>query len=206
MIDVLLSSTPFDTSDLAKGVTFTALDITERKQAEKALLKRKSYFRALFDNAGDAILIENMQDRIIDASPQACELLGYTHEELLQLYVPDLQAPQCRGQRGSVVRNELATLNKALFETVDVKKGGSLVPVEIKTVPFRAENEDLALSIVIDITERKKAVFERDRLVQAIEQSGETIVITDLEGFIQYANPAFDRSFGDNLSPPGKLK
>jgi PAS domain S-box-containing protein len=37
IIDVLLSSTPIDTSDLSKGVTFTALDITERKQAEQAL-------------------------------------------------------------------------------------------------------------------------------------------------------------------------
>ncbi|MFW5700011.1 MAG: PAS domain S-box protein [Bacteroidota bacterium] len=37
IIDVLLSSTPIDTKDLSKGVTFTALDITERKQAEQAL-------------------------------------------------------------------------------------------------------------------------------------------------------------------------
>jgi PAS domain S-box-containing protein len=39
VIDVLLSSTPVDPSDLTAGVTFTALDITERKQAEEALRK-----------------------------------------------------------------------------------------------------------------------------------------------------------------------
>ena len=47
-----------------------------------------------------------------------------------------------------------------------------------------------------DITERKRAEIERDRLMQAIEQAAETILITDSKGTIQYANPVFERITG----------
>jgi PAS domain S-box-containing protein len=191
VIDVLLSSTPFDSTDISRGVTFTALDITVRKETEKALADRERYFRALFENAGDAIFIENHQDRIIDANRRACELLGYAREELLQLHVPDIQAPGYRGILGTTIRNELTDSEGVPFETMDITKDGQLIPVEVTTVTLTDGDESLALSIVRDISERKKAEADRERLIQAIEQSKETIVITDPEGVIQYANPAF---------------
>lgn len=199
LIDVLLSSTPLDAADLSQGVTFTALDITARKQTEKALLERESYFRALFENAGDAIFIEDEQDRIIDVNRQACELLGYTREELLQMYIPDLQAPEYRGSRGSTIRNELAHNNGVPFESVDIMKDGTPVPVEVTTVQLHTGSDNLALSIVRNITERKRSEADKERLIQAIEQSGETIMITDPQGVIQYVNPTFTTVTGYSL-------
>jgi len=51
IIDVLLSSTPIDLTDLSVGVTFTALDITRRKGAEQALERQKSYLTTLHETA-----------------------------------------------------------------------------------------------------------------------------------------------------------
>ncbi len=48
----------------------------------------------------------------------------------------------------------------------------------------------------LDITERKQAVEERQRLATAIDQAAESVVITDLRGTIQYVNPAFERITG----------
>ena len=50
--------------------------IAEREKSERDLHKKESYFRALFENAGDAIFIEDENDRIIDVNNRACELLG----------------------------------------------------------------------------------------------------------------------------------
>ena len=50
-IDIILSSTPLDPDDLAKGVTFTALDITERKRAEKTLQRQNIYLESLNETA-----------------------------------------------------------------------------------------------------------------------------------------------------------
>ena len=171
-------------------------DITERKYAEEALVVREKYFRDLFENAGDAIFIEDKDDRIIDVNSRACKLLGYTREELLQMYVPDLQAPECRMPKGSVILGELDQSPGIPFETTDIRKDGVRVAVEVTTVPLGTQGGHLVLSIVRDISDRKKAEADRERLIRAIEQSGETIVITDLNGNIQYANPTFSKITG----------
>jgi PAS domain S-box-containing protein len=52
------------------------------------------------------------------------------------------------------------------------------------------------VTVYDDITERKRVDAERERLRSAIEQAAEVIVITDVEGTIQYVNPAFERVTG----------
>jgi len=190
---------------LIKTATHTQLllclnDITDRKKTEKDLQKREQYFRSLFENAGDAIFIEDEEDRILDVNARACDLLGYTREELLKMYVPQLQAPQDRGRQGTVIKEELARRNGIPFETVDVRKDGTLVPVEVTTVYLGKEQKSGVLSIVRDISARKQAEADRNRLMQAIEQSGETIVITDPQGVIQYANPTFAKVTGYSVA------
>jgi len=57
VIDVLLSSTPLDPHDLSRGVTFTALDITERKRADKALRESERFLRNVFGAIQDGISV-----------------------------------------------------------------------------------------------------------------------------------------------------
>ena len=181
------------------GAIESIRDITKLKNAQVELQQRERYFRTLFENAGDAIFIEDENDRILDINNRACDLLGYTREELLQMYVPDLQAPELRGQKGSVIRDELDRRGGLPFETINIRKDGQYVAVEVMTVLLSADNDNRVLSIVRDITERKKAAADQERLRQAIEQSGETIVITDSQGIIQYANPTFSHVTGYSL-------
>jgi two-component system, cell cycle sensor histidine kinase and response regulator CckA len=163
------------TSLLENGTERRALlclrDITERKRAEEAVGLRERYFRSLFENAGDAIFIEDENDRIVDVNEKACDLLGYSREELLRLSVPDLQAPSCRQPLGSVVRSELEKHDGKPFETVDQRKDGTLVPVEVTTVVLGDGSTRRVLSIVRDITARKRAEEERERLHNQYHQS-----------------------------------
>ena len=141
------------------------LDITERVQAQIALREREAYFRALFEYAGDAIFIENDEDCILDANRRACELLGYTREELLRMTIADIQAPERRGQLGGIVKAELSAHNGQPFETLDLHKDGTRVPVEVTAVRLATTGGNLALSIVRDISERVRAqqALQRER-------------------------------------------
>jgi PAS domain S-box-containing protein len=131
-------------------------ELAARKQTEIALRESEAYFHGLFDQAGDAIYIEDLNDAIVDVNPRACDMLGYTREALLHMTVPDLQAPEQRGVLGQTVKNELAQYSGQPFEGVDVRQDGTRVPVEVITSPLRVGEHDLAFSIVRDITERKE--------------------------------------------------
>jgi len=82
IIDVLLSSTPMDLEDHAKGVTFTALDITERKKTEKALKESEERFKLAMDASRDGVYEWDVDTREIYYSPGWKRMLGYEPDEL----------------------------------------------------------------------------------------------------------------------------
>jgi|GEM_PF-1444256 len=137
-------------------------DITERKRMEDALRESEARYRTLFERANDAIFVEDGEDQIIDVNQRACELLGYTRAELLQMRVPDLIAPEV-GRRKYAIENELTLYGSKPFESMDVRKDGMRVPVEVTNANLP---NGLFLSIVRDITARKHAETELRRSLE----------------------------------------
>ncbi len=137
--------------------------------AQEALKTSSARYEALFEIAGDALFIENDRDEILEVNQQACRLLGYTKEELLSMKVCDIQAPEYRGKSGSVLRTEIVDHQGKPFETMDLHKDGSYIPVEVTN--NRLDEAGIYLSIVRDISERKKAEQDRRETFAIIEQS-----------------------------------
>ena len=79
-----------------------------------------------------------------------------------------------------------------------VRSDGSIRWIWDRGFPVRDAAGQLAryVGVAVDITERKRAEAEHIRLVTAIEQSAEAVVITDTHGEIEYVNPAFTRITG----------
>lgn len=172
-------------------------DVTAQKQAEAALRESEERYHTLFAHAPDAIFLENEEDEILDANPAACVLLGYSREELLAMKVSDLQAPELRGQLGNVIRNELSRHGSVPFEGVNLRRDGNRVAVEISN--SRMGDSGLSLSIVRDITERKKAeaqLLASEQLFRAlVENSPDFIARYDREFRRIYVNPAIQKLF-----------
>jgi two-component system NtrC family sensor kinase len=76
------------------------------------------------------------------------------------------------------------------------RKDGSIFWADIKSSLMTISGKKYVLGNFRDVTERRKAEETLARLGMAVEQSAETIVITDREGTIQYVNPAFERITG----------
>src|SRR5262245_1919807 len=130
---------------------------TSRRRAESALQASERRYRTLFEKANDAIFLETEDDAIIGVNVRACELLGYSREELLSKMVPDLQAPELRGRLGTVIKTELANHSGRRFEGLDVHRDGRRIPVEVTDAVIEEDGKRMVLSIVRDITERKQA-------------------------------------------------
>jgi len=149
---------------------FTAIirDITERKKAEQGRLSAETRFHMVFDNASDAIVIHNVQGRFLEVNQTMCERLGYSHEELLHLSPPDINAPEGAekfAERGKA----LMAHGQITFETVHVAKDGREIPVEVSARLIDYAGKPATLSVVRDITERKKFEEELKRSSAKLE-------------------------------------
>ncbi|MFA4825008.1 MAG: PAS domain S-box protein [Methanoregula sp.] len=92
IIDVFLSSTPVDPSDLSRGVTFTALDITERKKMEQSLRANEEKYRSLVDNLNVGVYRNTAEfpGRWLWANPAFVRIYGYDSlQECLEHLVTD---------------------------------------------------------------------------------------------------------------------
>ena len=179
-------------------ITFHAAQ-KKRIQAEDGLRVSEDRYRILFEQAPDAIFLEDMEDRIIDVNPSGCKLMGYTRDELLHMTVSDLQFTEVGGNAGSVLRGESEKYIGSAFEGLNIHKDGHGIPIEIKTVHIKREG--LFLSIVRDISERKQTEEtlrdseKRYRLLA--DNVMDVIWILDISGFqLTYVSPSVERLQG----------
>ncbi len=145
--------------------------IIERNRAEAALRESEARYRALFDQANDAIFLENKNEEIVDVNRRACQLTGYSREELLAMRTPDLEAEEARLDPPHKVYStpDVATEDTP-FETVVLHRDGTEIPVEVTITGLMSSGGDLFLSIVRDITERKRAEEALQRAHDELER------------------------------------
>ncbi|MCA1793579.1 MAG: PAS domain S-box protein [Desulfobacteraceae bacterium] len=129
-------------------------EISDRKRIERKLRETQNTFTVLFNEAPDPIFIINMEDKILDANIAACQMLGYTPDEYTQMSVLELQAPEVRTTQSGIIKKEL--LKGELFESMDIHKDGTRIPVEINNHRTIINGKEIVLSVVRDITKRKE--------------------------------------------------
>ena len=166
-------------------------DITEKKRAEEAL--RLTQFSV--EHASDAIFWMDPQGRILYVNEAACRSVGRSREELLSLSIPDLD-PLVRKDAWGPSWEAVKARGSVVLETQHQTKQGRVFPVEVTANYLEFGGKEYSFSFARDITERKRAEAEHVRLVTAIEQSAEAVVITNTSGEIEYVNPAFTRITG----------
>jgi two-component system, cell cycle sensor histidine kinase and response regulator CckA len=192
-----INSTPIET--LQGAVVGVAVrDISQRKQAEEALRQSEERYRTLFENAPVGIYRTTPDGRILAANPALVRILGYASFE--DLAKPNLNtsffAPEYPRSHFISLMEEKGTV--AGLECVWHKKDGEALLIRENARAIRDASGKILYyeGTAEDITEHKRAEEENTRLVTAIEQSAEGVVVTNTRGEIEYVNPAFTRMTG----------
>ncbi len=184
-------------------------NVTQRVTAEKALRESEERYRLLAENAGDIIWTMDENHRFSFASPSFQRLLGYTKEEAQALmddeksqgYLPPdskkVVRQAVRKRMDSFARGE-PDLSTYRIELEHVTKDGRKVWLETATTPIVDENGDFegVVGVSRDVTDRRRAESELHKFYRSVENSPAGILITGLDGVIEYVNPAFCANTG----------
>lgn len=174
-------------SEIADDVSFSINTIeidTKRKEAELEKIQSEEKYRQLFNNATDTIFLievnrEWTKGRFLEINEAATSRLGYTHDELLEMDVSDVNTFAEKEDKHKILK-ELRDEGHAIFEGYHKQKTGSRFPVEIASHVFIMNGKKVVLSICRDISERKEMEKEIATAIQQIEDNlGQLAILND---------------------------
>ncbi len=180
------------TSELNSGLKRLKQEVKERKQAEQSLRTSERRFNVAFRANPGCVAISTLDDgRYIEVNDSFCRATGYSRDEVIGKTSKDLKEWAQPAQRDQMVRilKEKGAIRD--FEVILRTKEGKLIVGILAAEVIELDGKSYVLATIMDVTERKKAEADRHRLTTAIEQSAESIIITDAKGIVHYVNPAF---------------
>ncbi len=147
----------------------------ERKRVDEALRKAKELFEKAFISQRDAIIIldARIPPMILDCNPATTEIFGYTRQEILGRTTAFLHVDETALKKFQELLYP-AIEERGFFHLPEFemrRKDGTVFPTEHSMVPLKDEQGKRIgwVSMVRDITERKKAEKERERLLKELE-------------------------------------
>jgi len=136
----------------------TTMDITQRKRVEEELRKQTAHFEKLFELAPEAILLRDIDNRVLRINREFTNLYGFAPEEALGRFVSDLIVPEELRKESEKLREPLKHGERVNAELIRKRKDGSRLSVSFVAAPVNVEgNTPEIFSIYRDITERKRA-------------------------------------------------
>jgi PAS domain S-box-containing protein len=149
----------------------TIQDITEWKNIEKELIEREEKFHEVFNKANDAMFLHKLDGtdpgNFLEVNDQACQSLGYTREELMNMGPKDIDIPENVRTIALNIEN-LYKEKKKTFNTLHMTKDGKTIPVEVNAHLFIMKGEEYVLSVTRDMG-------ERNRIEKALKESEEML-------------------------------
>jgi PAS domain S-box-containing protein len=138
------------------GILGIFWDITQRKNAEKAVIQNQKKFEALFNDNPEAASYLDIEYRVLDVNPRFCQLFGYSTGEAKGKHLFELVVPEDKIGEAETLY-EKAKKGYTYHDTIRRRKDGSRLPVSISAAPITVEDKLSGYVITYkDISETKK--------------------------------------------------
>lgn len=167
-------------------------DITERKLTEESLKISEEKFRSIAENLTDIIFITDSEGIVLYVSP-SCKAFGYTQNDLTGNNFSRFIADGDKERAFMIFANALNGTNVAEVASLRfLRKDGTQFYAELSGSVFSLENgKSGVLGLIRDVSDKIRREMELRKLSVAVEQNPASVIITDLNGVIEYVNPQF---------------
>jgi PAS domain S-box-containing protein len=155
--------------ELAKRVLELQEIELELKRTEKLLRDEINWRRLLVEESRDAIVVLDQNVKVYDANSRFADMLGYSREEVFQLHAWDWDAVYSKEQILELAKSVDAVGHQ--FETKHRRKDGRIIDVELSNNGAVYRGEKLIFCICRDISGRKQAEKEREKLIRKLQKS-----------------------------------
>ena len=177
----------------ADGLVCTLRDITERKQSEQDLRASEERYRQMFEhNMAIKLVLDRQTGAIVDANPAACTFYGYSLETLKTMHVSEINI--LSPEEIAAQMNLASAQTRNVFEFRHRLASGEIRDVEVYSGPVEIQGRPLLYSIIMDITDRKRA--ERDlreseaRYRLLADNATDVVMRYDKENRYSYVSPS----------------
>ena len=167
-------------------------DITERKKAEVMLFERETNLTAILNATPESIFMFDKEGRIVSANSTAAKRLNHTLPEIIGHPFYEFMSKELADERRKYLNKVFASALPIQFQD---ERDGIIFNHNFFPV-IENNNVVRVVSFSEDITERRKAEEQIRKLSRAVEQSPDSIIITDTKGNIEYVNPKFTEITG----------
>ncbi len=127
-----------------------------QQQMAEALRDSEAKYRTLFEATTEAVFLENMEGHILDCNAAACQMFGYSKEELCGLTVIDLLPDEMAARLPHIISDALLT-GGFFVEALNKRKNGQVFPVEVSARLVTLGGEQKAIVCIRDVTSYKQA-------------------------------------------------
>ena len=178
-------------------------ETTEKLLLEIEALKHRAlnaekFQSFIIDSAIDAI-ITFTEDGVISSWNRAAQgMFGYTSEEIIHQSILQIISDKYLEYKDLNRLIKVWIQNKAgkTSELVARKKDGTEFPVELSVSRWQSEDQNLITGIIRDVSERKNAHIELQKLHSALKKSKEIVFMTDVDGVFSFVNDQFSNLYG----------
>ncbi|MFH1984656.1 MAG: PAS domain S-box protein [Pseudomonadota bacterium] len=161
----------FDSQGRLQEIQSVGRDITYRRKLEEKIRNNSELFNIILNTTSEAYWYVGTDRRILDVNENACAMLGYTREEMLNLTVSDIDAVESEEETKRHMEEFIKT-GYSMFETKHRKKDGSIIDVEVRATAWISGKSIMIASFLRDITE-EKILLENKKKMEVIQRSNE---------------------------------
>lgn len=181
------------------GLCITVRDISGQLKTENVLLSTGKKYRHLFEDNPLPMWICNIDTlAFLDVNHAAIKQYGYAKAEFMKMKLSDI----CTIEGEQKTEQDFhSSAHQSIFkgEWKHIKKNGEVFNVEIISHPIKFKKREARLVLSNDVSSNWLAQEQLRKLSQAVQQNPVSIVITDVEGNIEYVNPKFSQLTGYKL-------